>query len=815
MLKDAPETRKYNIQIVDDVAENLNMLMSILTKQGYGVRAAINGNLALKSVRKNPPDLILLDIVMPGMSGYEVCEHLKASNRTSGIPVIFISALSATMNIIKAFAIGGEDYITKPFQQDEVLARVATHLALGRLQKTLREKNHQLHREIRMHRQSNEKLRKLSRAVEQSASAVVITDTKGVIEYVNPAFCEFSGYGFDEVRGKNFRVLKSEEHPPEYYREMWRTIRNGETWKGELVNKRKDGALYWEYATISPVKDREQNITHYIAVKDNITERKQMEADLKRAKETAETANRAKSEFLANMSHEIRTPMNAILGFAKILEGKIQNEQHKHYLALIRSSGKSLMTLINDILDLSKIEAGKMKLEYIPVCPVSVFNEIAGVFSQKIEKKGLKLSLETDYSVPEYLMLDEVRFRQILLNLVGNAVKFTESGTVKIMAKTERVSDTSDVLDFIVAVEDTGIGIPEEQHQTIFGAFEQQSGQNQATYGGTGLGLAITSRLVEMMGGAISVSGEKGRGSVFTVTLKNVHRVKTDVAAGKENNLPANSILFDNATILIADDITNNRVLLRACLDEYGFEFLEAEDGRRAIELAKACHPDLILMDWKMPVTNGREATQRIKAHKDTCAIPIVAVTAAAMKADEKEIVSLCDGYLRKPIIKNELITELIRFLKYSFRKPVSEDSGSSPTVAQNESALCESHAKAMEAGTVMNHNRGSLPELAASSVLRKPLTAEDKKRLRGLISIMTDQFMPQWETIGEAPIFDEIEELAGKVERQAGKYDYPPLIEWAVEMRRCVKLFEVKAIPKKYKQFPIILEDLENWCQP
>ena len=803
MLKTAVETCKYNIQIVDDVTENLNMLLSILTKQGYDVRVAINGELALKSVRKNPPDLILLDIVMPGMSGYEVCEHLKADKRTCDIPVIFISALPATMDKVKAFSIGGADYIIKPFQEDEVLARVATHLALGKLQKTLREKNRQLHREISMHRQSHEKLRKLNRAVEQSGSSIVITDTKGAIEYVNPAFCETTGYTFNEAKGQNPRVLKSGEHPPEFYKDLWRIISNGGTWKGEFINKCKDGTLYWEYATISPVKDSDLNITHYIAVKDNITKRKQMEVELKMAKETAESANRAKSEFLANMSHEIRTPMNVILGFTEILEGKIRNEQHRQYLALIQSSGKSLMTLINDILDLSKIEAGKMKLEYKPVSPVAIFKEIAGVFSQEVEKKCLKFTLATDFSLPEYLLLDEIRFRQILLNLVGNAVKFTQSGTVKLTAKTKICDRASGTLDFIFAVEDTGIGIPEEQQKTIFGAFEQQSGQDHATYGGTGLGLAISGRLAEMMGGAISVSGAKDRGSVFTVTLKNVRKVERDGTAEGQtffdvnwDGLSADSINFDKAKILIADDITNNRKLLRACLRNYQFEFIEAENGRSAIELAKGHHPDLILMDWKMPVTNGREATQTIKACEETSDIPIIAVTAAAMREDRKEISSLCDGYLSKPIKQEGLIAELARFLKYSV---------SSQTESQSEPAIYKPDAETMKTGTVKKK-----PEADS----HKQLTAKDKKCLQGLIIIMAEQLMPQWETIGEVLIYDEIEELADKVENQARKYDYPPLIEWAVEMRRCVKFFDVEAIPKRYEQLPIIMEDLKNRCQ-
>ena len=513
-----------------------------------------------------------------------------------------------------------------------------------------------------------------------------------------------------------------------------------------------------------------------------IEEREQAEARSRNSKlllEAAEAANRAKSEFLANMSHEIRTPMNAILGFAEILKGKINDEQQKTYLASIHSAGKSLMTLINDILDLSKIEAGKMRLEYEATNPVLVFKEIASVFSQKISDKGLQFFMETDMNLPEFMLLDEVRIRQILFNLVGNAIKFTESGFVKIKVQTLEHKETPDRIDFIFSVEDTGIGIPEDQQEAIFAAFEQQSGQDHATYGGTGLGLAITKRLAEMMGGVISVSGEKGEGSIFTVTLKDVRKVESNDAPEKKGDISSDSASiesFDKAVILIADDITDNRVLLSDYLNDYGFEIIEAENGQEACKLAKLLRPTLILMDMKMPVMDGREATQNIKAFEQTRAIPIIAVTAAAMKDDEKEISFLCDGYLRKPVKKDELIAVLARFLKHSVKKSVSGDSGLSQSQVENEPAPYKPDAQTIQ----------KIPEL---------------------IQIMESEFMPRWEEISDVLFMDEVEQFADDLNRVGREYGFTPLTEYGERLAGCAKIFDIKGMEKNMAEFQSLID--------
>lgn len=394
--------------------------------------------------------------------------------------------------------------------------------------------------------------------------------------------------------------------------------------------------------------------------------------ELKIAKEEAISANQLKSEFLANMSHEIRTPLNSVIGFSDLLEQEIKEPKQVQYLHAIKNGGKSLLSLINNILDLSKIESGHMRVELHPLHLKPFLREIMSMFIEPGKKKGLEITCELDEDIPEWIIADEIRIRQILFNLISNAIKFTPKGSIHLSVHSHP-STINGTVDISFSIKDSGIGISPKNQIKIFDAFVQTDGQDTRQYGGTGLGLAICRKLAHLMNGDLLINSRLNEGSTFTLKLTNLE-ISESLFIDEDNVLDKNTITFSPAKILLVDDITENRILLREFLHEFGFDIEEAADGLDAIELMQEHSYNLVLTDIRMPRMDGWEFIRFIRDELDNHTLPVVAVTASVMKEDYEHLMKVFEGIIEKPVNRALLISTLQRFLPYTQNIPLPEN---------------------------------------------------------------------------------------------------------------------------------------------
>ena len=501
-------------------------------------------------------------------------------------------------------------------------------------------------------KESEKQLKLLSTAIAQSPISVVITDREGNIEYVNPKFSEITGYSLAEAQGRNPRILKSDLHDREFYRVLWNTILSGNLWQGEFCNKKKNGDYYWESAAISPIVDSNGYISFFVAVKEDISEKKKMMEDLIKAKEQAEESDKLKTAFLNNISHEIRTPFNGILGFLSMLQyDDLSKTERDEYFNYINQSADRLMNTINDIVDISQIQSGQTKLTISMINLRNFILNLVSRFKPEAEIKGLEF--KSSIELPDHIgsvSTDSVKLTTILSNLISNAIKFTKTGSIELGLSLHNKN-----LQFLV--KDTGIGISKDKHQFIYYRFAQVDNSNTRAFEGSGLGLAIAKEYGEMLGGKIWLESEEGKGSTFYFAFPYPEAPGKESAdyiqipkAGEDKKIPS-------LKILIAEDDEGSAVLLKIITSSFSTEILMARSGVEAVELCtKISDIDLVLMDIRMADMDGYEATRQIRQFNSE--IVIIAQTAYALSGDrERAIGAGCNEYIAKPINKEQLIT--------------------------------------------------------------------------------------------------------------------------------------------------------------
>lgn len=609
--------------------------------------------------------------------------------------------------------------------------------------------------------------------LESEPECIKILDAQGLLQLMNNAGLRMiEADSFAQVKGKPVLDLVAPEYREDYATLMKRVL-SGETMQMgyEIIGLK--GGRRWIETHAVPMAESDGNLVH-LAVSRDVTAHKKAENELRHAKEIAIAANQAKSEFLANMSHEIRTPMNAILGFSEILNNLVKDSTQLYYLDAIYRSGKTLLQLINDILDLSKIEAGKFTLQYAPIAIRSLINDIQIIFSGKAQEKGIKLLIVVDEKLPDMLLLDEIRLRQVLLNLVGNAIKFTQQGFVKISISPNFI--TAEKINLHIAIYDSGIGIAKDQMEKIFLAFTQQDNQS-IVFGGTGLGLTISKRLSKLMQGTISVESEIGKGSCFTLTLNAVDVVSHTV--NSIHHTPTLSIInipFQPAKILVVDDNQINRQVIKTYLDTYPeLELTEAENGAQVLALITQSHFDLILMDKIMPGENGNIVCEKIKALPEYTNVPIIMITASVLKIYPQSPV-FYDLKLNKPLNKTELIHAMQSFL------PLEDNTN-----------------------TIKSTLTTKTPEVIADKRM-------DTEKLSALLNIISSHYQERLKDFSRSDGFeiDVLIEIAEELQELATQYHCNLLLDWANTLRKQAQLFDIPNLVQTLKKFDALLAQLK-----
>jgi PAS domain S-box-containing protein len=644
-----------NILIVDDREENIVALEALLERNDIRLFTTTSPNEALKIAWENNISIALVDVQMPEMDGFELVEMLKSNPRTKEIMVIFVTAISKEVRYaVKGFGAGAVDYLYKPLDPYLTSAKVDAFIQLARYQEQLIQKT--------------EELQNYAIMVKNSADIICTVDADTLrIKTINPTVEKILGFKAEEVLGKNVVDLAVELQRDEFRKNLGEVIKDNSSFAiFEYRFITFDKRTIWAECRMSI-----RNKTIFLNISDS-SPQKSYQQQLIKSKEAAEYGKKVKETFLANMSHELRTPVNGIIGLTNILRKTDVTDQQVGLLDMMETSSRSLLGVINDVLDISKIEAGKFSIIRSVHNVRAIINAAYGLLKFNADEKDIEFLLDIDKDIPESLIVDSLRLNQIMMNLLSNAIKFTDSGFVRLSVSVQQRLNDKVRLKF--SIEDSGIGIPAGRLTSIFESFEQADEDTASRYGGTGLGLTIVKKLVELKGGDLTVSSKVGKGSIFNFT--NWFQIATE-PIGIQVTTPSKKLQhFTGARVLVAEDNRINQFILAKMLKDWGVIAEMADNGLKLIEKLKADDYDLILMDTHMPGLNGYQAARMIRMdfEEPKRSVPIISLSASAFEHEQLEaLASGMNDVLPKPFEPHELHARMLKLLKESFlvKKPV------------------------------------------------------------------------------------------------------------------------------------------------
>lgn len=658
-----------DILIVDDRLDGLIALEAVLNMPNLNIVKAQSGQRALELLESHDFAVILLDVQMPEMDGFEAAHHIRLNEKHKSTPIIFVTAINKDdRNIYRGYEVGAVDYIFKPFEPQILRSKVKFFVELFLKTRLLQEQNETIRESERQARYLQlaqfemENLKRYRNLADAVPSMIWKSKADGTLDYFNRVWTEYTGLSQEQSLGAGWQEALHAEDLKKLLKAWIDSMNSEQAFEIECRVRRYDNELRWHWIRAVPEQNSSGKVIAWIGTYLDIHDRKLAEKELIEVQRQAVAANVAKTQFLANMSHEIRTPLCAILGFSELLlNPDLPYEERVQNVNTICRSGNQLLKIIDEILDISKVEAGHLEVENIKVNLLNLLRDAQTLMMVKAQAKGIGLEFEVKTKIPEFIFTDPTRLRQILLNMLSNAIKFTEKGKV-----TLAIEWVQDQLRF--HVKDTGVGIAEEHAEKLFHPFVQVDSSTTRRFGGTGLGLALSRKLAQALGGYVGLeSSEAGRGSTFLIEIRamtppsvaffekieEVKENKTEAAA-MNTDLPA----LNGINVLLVEDAQINQILISRFLTSAGAKVEIANNGLEGMNKALQGDYGVVLMDIQMPEMDGYEATTKLRALGYDR--PIIALTAHALKEDRDRCLQVgCSDYMTKPIDRKVLISQI------------------------------------------------------------------------------------------------------------------------------------------------------------